>query len=323
MYVFLVFLISSLKSKKRVSDALGQVWAVGALFSVEKKSPVKDSLWIQATVVKQDNGDVAIINPTHFSPATVEFIESIGPVKTLVTTTGGHGDALAISKESIWPEAMIVGSSKDLKHDNPQLPWDAFLTKNGVITGDGEALELSSLLNDEFEYQMFEGSIFEEVALYHKPSSTLTGITDMIISSEVPADRPKVPWGFLAYGFALGFDRGERTNALIPQSYHLLFTPNRFALSRSIEEMHERFRPEHLVLGHGGVLHGRNLCEYELRKGFKWAHALNERTTKDKLDLFYMPLTWLSNSEVFLLSLSLSDSLLAGTNSGKARTVLC
>lgn len=285
------------------------MWAVGALFSVEKTSPVQDPLWIQATVIKQQNGEVAIVNPTHFSPATVEFIQSLGEVTTLVTTTAGHGDALAICKESIWPDARVVGTSWQRKHDNPQLSWDAFLTANGVFTDDGEALELSSFLNDEFEYQIFEGSIFEEAALYHKPSSTLTGITDMLISTEVPADRPKVPWGFVAYAFALGFDRGEHTGTLLPQSYHLLFTPNRLTLSESIEVMHERFRPEHLVLGHGGVLHGRNLCEYELRKAFKWAHALNQQTTKDRLDLFYMPLTWLSNSGVCTPPLSLSHSL--------------
>jgi len=284
-----------------IIEVTDNVWAVGAPFCVDRSGPVQDPFFIQATVVKQANGEVAVINPTHFSPATVEFINRIGPVTSIVTTTLAHGEALDICKQNIWPEAKIIGTSQDRKHDNHHLSWDGFLTTDGVVTQEGNKVDPSHLFNGEFEFQALSGHIFQEVALYHRPSSTLTGITDMCLSVERPASRRPERWGVLAYGFALGLDRGHASPMLLPQSYHLIFCTDRLLLGCCLQEMVTRFRPEHVVLGHGGVIHGRNLCEYELRKAFKWVFDVcdaDSQTLTHKLDSLYMPVAWLTNAKL-------------------------
>ncbi len=233
-----------------------KVWVVKEAMTLDSGG---DPMLIQASILKLNSGEIVIVNPTSFSPQTKEKIDSLGPVKIVITTTGGHGKGVAIAQD-LWPDALLYGTDPNGKHDRPTLNWKGFLANDG-----------KKLLGDELPYHLIEGQIFNEAVIYHRPSKTLVGLTDLAIDMrEVKKDPTNAPWSLRTYLFGLGNWRGPFTRDIETQSYM-----NGFAISRTM--MRESFAPvslyliDHVTLGHGGVISYPDEAFKLFARHYEWA----------------------------------------------------
>lgn len=170
------------------------------------------------------------------------------------------------------PDALLLGTDHITKHDEPQLPWNGFFTIQGFLNGDKLTKEPSipDYLAKEFEYIPLAGHVFKEVLFYHKPSKSLTGLTDMMVSTkEFIENVDKCPWMLSCYFFALGLYRTDLPAPVATQSYHLLFTTNKPML-RSCAAQLFNLDVEHMTMGHGGIYHGKENCDNVIKSGFRW-----------------------------------------------------
>jgi len=218
----------------------------------------------------KDEKSLVIINPTSFSKEMQEKINSMGTVVAMITPVASHGVALSRCHDSIWPEAKLYGTDIQFKHDEPQLPWTGFFTPRGYIDCENvQNKEPPKELVDEFSPIPLTGHIFGETAFYHKPTKSLLGITDMMVCKpENPPDN--IPWLFEAYGFALGMHRPDLNSPIATQSYHIMFCTDQRRLQSSIKQLMSH-DIQHVVFGHGGIIHGKENCENALNLGFRWA----------------------------------------------------
>ena len=185
------------------------------------------------------------------------------------------------------PDAEIYGTSPSTKHDQPLVPWTGFLTSEGILKHQlppakgffsifqkSEALKkeiIKPVWGDELSYQPLEGHVFEEVVLYHKPSKSAVGFTDMVIFTDHQGSEMKeAPWLFMNYFFALGLDSGKKQKQVASQSYHIIGTTDESKLKKCLEKVLDN-DIEHLVFGHGGIIDGKERCRDAILDGFEFA----------------------------------------------------
>lgn len=252
-------------TKRRPSETTevekGQVWNYAAAVPL----PGDMFVWNQASIVKKQDGKLIIINPTHFDERAVKWIESLGPVDSLVTTTAAHGYALKMAAE-VWPAAKLFGTNPDNCHDRPELKWN-FLND--------EKQEFEGLV-----HMRLQGNMFNETVFYHASSKSLFGFTDTLIDNTPDAD-----WNLRIYLFGLGVFPEQGV-----QGYFFPATTDWWAFRRSLEKLRQ-WDIQHMFLGHGGDYHGQQV-QQRLNASFSW--ALEPSTFPSWFERrVYLPLKWL------------------------------
>ena len=199
---------------------------------------------------EEEEGGLVIINPIKFTKETRDFINKLGKVKGVITTTSNHGDAIArIIEENYWPEAVYYGTDLPFKHTRPSLP---------LVYLD----EKTNPFGEELTFQKIEGQIFSETLFFHTPSNSLLGVTDLILPtnlysvdhfSTIPHKEPPFTLSMRLYVFALGMIRGEDSSTYLAlQNYHFFFIHSPEKFRESLKILFDK-KIDHVILGHGGI----------------------------------------------------------------------
>ena len=171
------------------------------------------------------------------------------------------------------PNAELYGTDHSLKHNEPNLPWNGFFTAKGMQSAETkpqQQLDVPDFIVNEFEFIPLAGHAFKEVLFYHKPSKSLSGLTDMLVSTDGLFNNcDNIPWTVRCYCFAVGLYRKDLPTTVGAQSYHLLFTGNQSVLQHSVNQLHG-LDIQHIILGHGGTHNGKENCNQLLNSGFGW-----------------------------------------------------
>tara|TARA_R110002050_G_scaffold34310_2_gene86668 strand:- start:1775 stop:2584 length:810 start_codon:yes stop_codon:yes gene_type:complete len=210
---------------------------------------------------------VVIINPGYFREEAVEFINTLGPVKHIITSTASHGEGI-VNASKIWPEAKLYGvNSAPPMHDvDGRIKFDYFIGEDGEGMREQEREAVASMLN-EFKVYRLQGHQFKETLLYHKPTKTLHGLTDMVAAGT----KSRFPNFFSSlYFFSLGMSRrgGNLDEKLNTQAYFYIFTTDATKLAHSIVDVLDEDW-EVASLGHGGRLEGQQ-GKHEIEHAFRW-----------------------------------------------------
>jgi hypothetical protein len=270
---------------------------------------------------------ILIVNPGDFGPELKGWVDSLGPVRFLVSTTAGHGAGLARSFR-LWPQAALLGTDPVGLHQQPTLPWTAFLQddqeqsppiapSSSVSTapsssssasslsgaGDGHSSKTVSyreLFGEEIQVYQLKGHLFRETVLYHVDTKALVGLTDMMMNTDT--DRNRGGWAVQMYMFGLGCWRPQNNKLvvsqgeekcqhrkLLVQSYMYLNTLSYPKLRASLEKVLQ-LDFDYVTLGHGGILKGPEAKE-ELRQAFDW--VLDKEKEPSLVEKFYLPTAWL------------------------------
>lgn len=245
----------------------GEVWTYKAVANLPKDANVVN----QSTIVKRKmGGKLIVINPTQFDEAAVKWIESLGPVSDLVTTTVGHGYCLA-KAAAIWPQARLWGTSPESKHDHPELKW------NWLNDSKQQFLE-------DLVHKKLEGSFFSETVFYHPSTKTLTGVTDTLIDS-----TENIDYHLKYYLFSVGVLPRQGV-----QGYLYAAVTDWFAFRRSWEGV-LKWDVEHLVLGHGEQYHGQKQILERIDASYSWLLGANKFPGWFERRV-YLPIKWIRNT---------------------------
>ncbi|WP_322758209.1 DUF4336 domain-containing protein [Synechococcus sp. CBW1107] len=206
------------------------------------------------TIVRLGNGDLWCHSPTAFSPALKEQVDSLGPVRHLISPNKIHyvhigawlktyPGAIAWAspgvRERVIKQKMDVAFSADLR-DAPPPEWD-----------------------QDLDQMIFAGNLYlDEVVFFHRKSSTLI-LTDLIENFEV-SRLNKVSW---QYGFLLRVGGCVEPDGQAPLDLRLAFCPRKQDARRSFRRLLD-WNPEQLVFAHGRWC-DRNGAE-QLRRSFRW-----------------------------------------------------
>eukprot|EP01012_Entosiphon_sulcatum_P057122 TRINITY_DN8084_c0_g1_i2.p1 TRINITY_DN8084_c0_g1~~TRINITY_DN8084_c0_g1_i2.p1 ORF type:complete len:431 (-),score=67.75 TRINITY_DN8084_c0_g1_i2:36-1328(-) len=232
----------------------------GVLWTLETYYPAKwTGIPAQASILRRPDNTLLIVNPVPFNDDSIAKINSLGTVSALFTPTSGHGDAISQAAK-IWPGAKVYGTDSFYRHGTGRffglvggLRWDGFLREGDHVFG------------PELRQLRLAGNACKEVVLYHEPSKSLLGLTDMLITT---AKGPSDNWRMRMYCAATGQWRGPFTPRAISPNYYYMVVHNRTALQKSLLEMLE-LDVQNAPLGHGGYLQGAEFKE-TVKAAYSW-----------------------------------------------------
>lgn len=246
----------------------GKLWTYDACVVLPKDT------WCvnQSSIVKREDGTLTIINPSYFDEEAVNWINSLGDVTSLVTTTAGHGFSIT-KATSIWPHAKVYGTSPSTKHDHPELKWN-FLSDEKQEFG------------DDLVHLQLKGNIFSETVFFHPSSKSLLGFTDLLIDCTETSD-----WALKMYLFSVGVFRRQGV-----QGYLYPGVTDWHSFSKSLSTA-LKWEPEHLILGHGGQYHGKQQIQQRISDSYSW--LLNPSTFPSWFERrVYLPLKWIRGTKI-------------------------
>jgi len=175
------------------------------------------------------------------------------------------------------------------KHDRPNLPWAGFL-------GENETKDAELLGGQDLEAIKMDGHFFQEVVMYHKPTKSLVGMTDMAISNDYvfgfknPHGTSAPYWAHL-YAFGMGIWRGPLSKPLEVQSYFYPFTLDRVKLRASVDRL-KTLDIQHLVLGHGYGQWSGPQAKQAIVGAYEWLYTPDWELTF--IEKMYLPMRWLN-----------------------------
>ena len=247
-----------------------RVWALSYLFTKGKVA-----LDNQATIIKLDTTVatepcIVILNPIQFNQELADKVHALGQVKALIANSGAHGASLAQSAR-YFPEAQIIGTNSVSRHDNPTLNWTSFLKEGDKPFG------------DELVPMKINGNFMNEFVFYHKPSNSLLSLTDNLLLNSTKRE-PEAR--LQEYSLAFGMYRGPTLSGITAaQSYHYMFTDDWKGYRASVHALID-LNAETLVLGHGGVIHGKQQVNQALTTGFRW--VLDPKREPGRFERIYL-----------------------------------
>jgi hypothetical protein len=160
-----------------------RVWRVPHLFSYAG-SPLHGVS--TASVVRLDDGAIAIINPVEMSVDVAREIEKLGRVRWICSQGKVHGRFVPIARRR-FPGALALGTAGHLSHPGAR----------GI---DFDGLLGNMALPAELEVLSLRGHVLQEVELLHRPTGLLV-TQDLIVHNRANDHTPFVN---RLYGFAFG-----------------------------------------------------------------------------------------------------------------------
>lgn len=137
-----------------------------------------------ATIVRTVAGDLAIWNPVALDDTTADAIDKLGTVRWACSQGKAHNAFVEIARRR-FPGAVALGTEGHLRH-----PAASHLQLDGLLGREA--------LPAEFELIPIEGHLLEEIAVFHRPTSTL-------ITQDLFTDRSdSATFVGRLYGFAWG-----------------------------------------------------------------------------------------------------------------------
>lgn len=183
---------------------------------------------VHTTVVRLDDGTLALHSPAPVGEALAEQLRALGPVRWLVVPNCFHhlGTVAAAAQ---FPDAQVVGPASARRRN-----------KNLRLHADIAQL---SLLVPELETLPLEGVPFlDETVLYHRPTQTLLG-ADIVL-----CPNAKDHWSMRFAARLLGFYDQVRVPYDVKKKI-----PDKAAAARSLRAMLER-PARRLIVGHADVI---------------------------------------------------------------------
>ena len=180
-------------------------------------------------VARLEDGSTWVWSPVALSPELARAVESIGPVRHIVSPNKLHHLFLAEWAER-WPEAQLY-APPGLAKKKPELSFNAEL-------GD----EPSTAWAADLDQTIFRGSFaLEEVVFFHRPSRTA------ILCDLVQRLAPSSATGLKGMVLRLGGLVGEHGST--PREWRASFL--RRGRARAARDRLLAWEPERLVIAHG------------------------------------------------------------------------
>lgn len=181
------------KRKTVMEEAVpGRVWSFEQLLGV-----FYVHVPIRMTVVRLDSGGLFVYAPIAPTAECLKLlqplIDSYGPIKTIVLpSVAPEHKVLAGPFARKFPSAALYTTDRQYSFPlNLPSQWLGFPSKINVLSSSSSE---GNPLGDEFEFEVLTAkaskeSVYQDAALYHKPSKTLL-ICDAIVSTNV--EPPKI-----------------------------------------------------------------------------------------------------------------------------------
>ncbi|KAF2431786.1 hypothetical protein EJ08DRAFT_631890 [Tothia fuscella] len=125
----------------------------------------------RGTLVRMQNGAVAVFSPTALTPEAKETVHAMGEVKYIAALDLEHHIFLGSwSKE--FPNAKVLGPEglpeKHAKQKNEDIPFAVVFTAKNKDT-----IKVDPEFDAEFDYELVDGHPSKELVFHHKPDRTL------------------------------------------------------------------------------------------------------------------------------------------------------
>lgn len=190
------------------------------------------------TVIRLDNGELIIISPIDVDEITLQQINELGNVTTIIAPNCYHHLFLNNFK-SIYPNAEIwVAPGLDLKR--PDIKSDRIFNECGKV---GNSNEIEYLLFAGFQTLGIGNSgILNEIVFWHRESQTLI-LTDTAFHFDV-----SFPWQTRLIAKVLGGDR-----SLEPTLLEKLASRDKERVKQSIQKV-LCWDFERVIMAHGSII---------------------------------------------------------------------
>lgn len=190
------------------------------------------------TVIRLDNGELIIISPIDVDETTIQQINALGHVTTIIAPNCYHHLFLNNFK-SIYPNAEIwVAPGLDLKR--PDITSDRIFNECGKV---GNSNEIEYLLFAGFQTLGIGNSgILNEIVFWHRESQTLI-LTDTAFHFDV-----SFPWQTRLIAKVLGGDR-----SLEPTLLEKLASRDKERVKQSIQKV-LCWDFERVIMAHGSII---------------------------------------------------------------------
>jgi hypothetical protein len=187
----------------------------------------------QMVIARLPDGGLWLHSPNEPTPAMQEALKPLGPVAWLVAPNCFHHRWLGKWK-TLYPEATLIGA-QGLAAKRSDLTFDAALGEHSPEAWGGA---IESLVTEG-------ASKLNEVVFFHGPSRTLV-LTDFVFNQSPASGLPAFSRFMLGLMKAYG--------PLGPSRLFRMFTDDRKAVKRSIEQMLDRWPVERITMSHGEPL---------------------------------------------------------------------
>ncbi len=137
------------------------------------------------TLVRTTDGQLAMFNPVALDDEVAEAVSALGTVRWLISQGKAHGVFLDRMRRR-FPGSIAIGTAGHLSH-----PSAAYLELDGILG--------RHALPEELELLPIDGHLLEEIAVLHRPSSTLI-VQDLVM----PRAHGDGPWLGRLYSFTFG-----------------------------------------------------------------------------------------------------------------------
>ncbi|MBD2307015.1 DUF4336 domain-containing protein [Chroococcidiopsis sp. FACHB-1243] len=190
------------------------------------------------TVIRLDNGELIIISPIDVDEITIQQINALGNVITIIAPNCYHHLFLTNFKE-IYPNAEIwTAPGLDLKR--PDITSDRIFNERGKI---GNSNEVEYLLFAGFQTIGIGGSgVLNEIVFWHRASQTLI-LTDTAFHFDA-----SFPWQMRLVAKILGGDR-----SLEPTLLEKLASRDKERVKQSIQKV-LCWDFHRVIMAHGSII---------------------------------------------------------------------
>ncbi|KAF2086478.1 hypothetical protein K490DRAFT_44048 [Saccharata proteae CBS 121410] len=125
----------------------------------------------RGTIVRLQNGSLAVFSPVALTPEVKEHVQSMGEVRYIAALDAEHHIFLGPWHEA-YPQAKVLGPEslpeKRAKQKNENVPFHT------VFTGkDKHQQSVDAEFDKEFEYEFVHAHANKELVFNHKPTRTL------------------------------------------------------------------------------------------------------------------------------------------------------
>ena len=204
------------------------------------------------TVIRLKNGEVIVISPIKVDENTINQINEVGKINTIIAPNLYHHLSISDFK-SVYPDAKIF-AAPGLEFKRQDIQFDKILNQ-GTIGN-----------KDEIEYFLFEGfkvldlkgiSTLNEIVFFHRESQTL-----ILTDTAFHFDESFALTTQLTMRLIGGYKRLE------PSILEKLAVREKQKVKKSIQKVFE-WDFKRVIVAHGSII--ENQGKEKLKKGYEWA----------------------------------------------------